>query len=233
MTAIVLAAGKGRRLRAGISKPLVKVAGRPLILYSLRVFEQCPEIRDIILVVNRRNRRKICSAVQRAGIQKIAGIVLGGRRRQDSVAGGLAALTEKSGIVLIHDSARPFITAALVARLVRAARSTGAAIAGVPVKSTIKMVTRHPSPVTRSVMVAGTIDRKKLWEAQTPQAFRVELIRAAYQRFGDADVTDDAALVEKCRYPVALVAGSYANLKITTREDLECAQAIALKGKTK
>lgn len=237
ITAIVLAAGKGLRFKARVSKPLVKINSRPAILYSLRALSRHPAISDIIVVVNPGNRKGVSEAIKRSRINKISKVVLGGRRRQDSVESGLKAAGDLTGLVLIHDATRPFIDARIISAVICEAKRTGAAIAGVPVSSTIKSVKVPRCPATKALAlrqgvkekrwVDKTLQRERLWEIQTPQAFRKELILEAYRRFGNLEATDDAMLVEKLGAGVRVVQGSYNNIKITTRGDLLLAEAIA------
>ncbi len=228
ITAIVLAAGKGLRFKARVSKPLVKINSRPAILYSLRALSRHPAISDIIVVVNPANRKGVSEAIKRSRINKISKVVLGGRRRQDSVERGLKAAGDLTGLVLIHDAARPFIDARIISAVICEAKRTGAAIAGVPVSSTIKSVkVSRCQGVKEKRWVDKTLQRERLWEIQTPQAFRKELILEAYRRFGNLEATDDAMLVEKLGAGVRVVQGSYNNIKITNRRDLLLAEAIA------
>jgi 2-C-methyl-D-erythritol 4-phosphate cytidylyltransferase len=227
VTAILLAAGKGLRLKSKISKPLIKIDSQPLIVYSLNTLGKHPYIKDIIVVANPRNLQELRKTIKQFRIDKIKDVVLGGEVRRASVANGLRAIDNHTDLVLIHDAVRPFIDKEMVSSVIKTAKSYGAAIVGVPVKATIKKVTRHTSHVTRQFMVEETIDRNGLWEIQTPQVFRKGLILKAYDKFGDIDVTDDAMLVERLGAKVSVVKGSYNNIKITTPEDLIIAQAIA------
>ena len=220
VTAIVLAAGKGERFKSKVPKPLVKIHSKPIIAYSLQAFSAHPSVKDIIVVVNAANRGAVIKIIERYRIDKISGIVKGGRRRQDSVKNGLKAVNPCSDVVLIHDSARPFINMQMVSSLIAAGQKHGAAIAAVPVKATIKVV-------SRSGKVQETLDRSRLWEIQTPQVFKKALLLEAYKRFSKLDVTDDAGLVEKLGAHVAIVMGAYTNIKITTPEDLAIAEVIA------
>ncbi|MDP3732828.1 MAG: 2-C-methyl-D-erythritol 4-phosphate cytidylyltransferase [Candidatus Omnitrophota bacterium] len=229
VTAIVLAAGKGLRLKSKISKPLIKINSKPLIIYSLNVLGKHPYIKDIIVVANPENLEDIGNAIKLFRIDKIKGVVLGGEERQASVANGLRAMDNHTDLVLIHDAARTFIDKDTVSSVIKTAKSSGAAIVGVPVKATIKEVTSYQLPVTSKYIVKKTLDRSKLWEIQTPQVFNKSLILKAYDKFGDIDVTDDAMLVEKLGVKVSVVLGTYNNIKITTPEDLIVAQAIAKK----
>jgi len=237
VTAILLAAGKGRRFKSGISKPLVKLGGRPIIDFSLKILNQHPLVKDIILVVNSGNIKSISALINKSGYKKIRALVLGGARRQDSVFNALKKVSAQSQLVLIHDSARPFIKFREISTLLVRARSSGAAILGVPVKATIKQVTclsgrQAKSPacpagkVTSNFTVKRTLDRNLLWEIQTPQVFRQDWLLEANRKFAKVDVTDDAGLVEKLGKRIVLVQGSYDNIKITTPEDLYLAEAI-------
>ncbi|HTY45991.1 MAG TPA: 2-C-methyl-D-erythritol 4-phosphate cytidylyltransferase [Patescibacteria group bacterium] len=219
VTAIVVAAGKGVRFKSRIPKPLVTLGRRPVIAYCLRTLSAHPYVKDIIIVVNAGNKKSIADALRthRLG-KKVTRLVLGGPRRQDSVRSGLRALPAQADTVLIHDAARPFIDAGLVSAVIQRARRCGAAVAAVPVKATIKRA--------RGGKVGETLDRSSLWEIQTPQVFKKDLILEAYRRFSARLVTDDAALVERLGSGVELVMGSYRNIKLTTPEDLSFAKGI-------
>ena len=219
VSAVVLAAGKGSRFKYSVPKPLVKINAKPVIVYSLETLSRHPAIKEIIVVTNAQNRRSVNYAIRKYRILKVSAVIGGGRRRQDSVYNGLRSLSRKTDIVLIHDGARPFINSGVISRSIEKARSSGAAITAVPVKATVKKA--------KGLVVTETVDRKDLWEIQTPQVFKKELILRAYERFRKCDVTDDAMLVEKLGAPVKLVEGSYNNIKITTTEDLPIAEAIA------
>jgi len=226
VSAIVLAAGKGKRFKSRISKPLAKIQARPMLVYSLKVLSAHPEIKEIIVAANKNNLKAVVALIKEYRILKVAAVVLGGLRRQDSVACGLRCLHKDTKLVLIHDAARPFIDKRLVSHLIKEAGHWGAAIAGVALKSTLKKA-------GRDFLVEKTVSRQGLWEIQTPQVFRRDLILKAYSRFGQEDVTDDAMLIEKLGGRVRLVEGSCRNIKITAPEDLEIAAAIAGKGKGK
>jgi 2-C-methyl-D-erythritol 4-phosphate cytidylyltransferase len=220
LSAIILAAGRGSRLGASVPKPLVKIGAKPVIVYSLSVLNKHPDIDQIVVVVSARNQRQIAQAIKNYSFKKINCFVLGGRRRQDSVYNGLKKISPGSDWVLIHDSARPFIDPQSISKVILAAKKTGAAILAVKSKATIKFSRRDN-------VVEETLDRDKLWEVQTPQVFKKELILAAYKKFSRINVTDDATLVEKLGKTVKLVSGSYKNIKITTAEDLLVANLIA------
>jgi len=224
VTAVVLAAGKGLRLKAQISKPLIAVNSQPLVIYCLNTLSRHPYIKDIIVVVNPKNLKDIRHKIRQYRIGKIKDIVLGGQLRQDSVMKGLKAIDSRTELVLIHDAVRPFIDKEMISSAIKAAKICGAAIVAVPVKTTIKKIKNQKSKIK---MVEKTIDRNGLWEIQTPQVFKKDLILKAYKKFGNMGVTDDASLVEKLGRQVKVVMGSYFNIKITTPEDLVLAEAIA------
>ncbi|MDD4899489.1 MAG: 2-C-methyl-D-erythritol 4-phosphate cytidylyltransferase [Candidatus Omnitrophica bacterium] len=219
VAAIVVAAGKGTRFNSKIPKPLVKLEGQAVIMHSLAVLSRHPDIKEIIVVVNPSNRGGILKSIEKSAVKKIKALVLGGARRQDSVAYGLRAVSQDASHVLIHDAARPLIEANKISAAINAAKKSGGAVLGVPVKDTIKAVDKKN-------FVKKNIDRSNLWAIQTPQVFKKELIFRAYKKFTKATVTDDASLVEKLGKNVSVVFGSYDNIKITTPEDLLIAQAI-------
>ena len=154
-------------------------------------------------------------------------IVKGGLTRRQSVQKGLAFLDEDTDFVLIHDGARPFVTRKIISRVVLGAQKYGACIAGVPLKPTIKSIKYRVLSINKkNIFVDKTLDRRNLWEIQTPQVFRKDLIIEAHSKFKNIDAADDALLVEKMCKNVAIVEGSYFNIKITTPEDLAFAEAI-------
>jgi len=220
LSAIILAAGKGQRLGGRISKPLVKINNKPLINYSLEALSRHPGIDEIIVVYSRQNKKQIIQTIENCSFKKIKCFVIGGRRRQDSVYNGLKVVSQKNDWVLIHDSARPFIDSRYITRVIQGAKKTGAAILGVPVKATVKSV-------RCGRLVYKTVDRSNLWEIQTPQVFKKQLIVKACEKYREENVTDDASLVEKLGNRVKIVEGSYHNIKITTGVDLCLAQLIA------
>ncbi|MDD5477599.1 MAG: 2-C-methyl-D-erythritol 4-phosphate cytidylyltransferase [Candidatus Omnitrophica bacterium] len=220
VSAIILAAGRGKRLNTPVPKPLVKIGNLPAIVYSLRALNRHLDIAEIIVVVSPGNQQAITNALKKYPFKKIKVFVLGGARRQDSVANGLKEVSVKSDWVLIHDSARPFIDRKSISKVIFAAKKTGAAILGIPVKATIKSV-------KAGLLVDRTVDRANLWEIQTPQVFKKELIVQAYKKYSKSNVTDDASLVEKLGKKVQVVPGSDENIKITTSVDLLLAGEIA------
>ncbi|MCK9572193.1 MAG: 2-C-methyl-D-erythritol 4-phosphate cytidylyltransferase [Candidatus Omnitrophica bacterium] len=224
VNAILLAAGVGLRLKSKLSKPLIRIAGKEMILYSLLVLEKHHQISGITVVVNPANRQAILRLIKRYRLKKVEQVVLGGARRQDSVRNGLAKLKQCQGLVLIHDSGRPFINEKLLSALINKAAKSKAAVLAVPLKATIKAATKN-------LEVCQTLKRDLLWEIQTPQVFEYSLIKRAFRAFGKFSVTDDSSLVEKTGAKVYLVKGSYANIKVTTAEDILIAESLAKKGK--
>ena len=220
VSVIVLAAGKGRRLKSPVSKALVKIGNKDLLLYCLEAFSRHPSIKEIIVAVNTGNRQAILKEIKRFPALKIKCLVLGGKERQDSVKNALGCLAPEAEIVLVHDAARPFVDQGSISRVIIAVKQWGAAIPAVPVKATLKRVSSE-------LTVKETIDRSRIWEVQTPQGFRRKIIDQAFKRFGKFPVTDDAMLVERLGKKVKVVMGSYLNIKVTTPEDLLIAGAIA------
>lgn len=219
--AIVAAAGIGKRLRSKTRKPYIDISGKPVLIRALTALSSSSGIKKIIVAVNRRDVNRCAALIRRFRVSKIKAVISGGRERRDSVANGLKRLDRDTEIVLIHDGARPFIDNKLIRDSIDCARKFGACIVGVPVKATIKRVKE-----SESMRVVETVDRSALWEIQTPQVFKKDIIVKAYERFGSAPATDDAMLVEKLGIEVRVILGSYRNIKITTPEDLIIAKAI-------
>ena len=220
-TAILLAAGKGLRFKSRVSKPLIKLGARPLIIYSLEALSSNPDIKEILVVVNAVNEKGIAAVLKNHSVKKVSRIVKGGLRRQDSLGNALKFADNRSKLILIHDAARPFISRKIISDVIKAAHKSSASVSAVPVKATIKEGVGG--------IVKKTLNRDILWEIQTPQVFNKDLIIEAYRRFGKNNVTDDASLVEKMGKKVRLVMGSYFNIKITTPEDMIFAQTIMRK----
>lgn len=223
VSAIVLAAGRGLRLGSDISKPLIPVNSKPVVIYCLNTLSRHPGIKEIVLVANSGNLAQLNSLIKKYRVKKVKRIVLGGLLRQDSARRGLEAVDARADLVLIHDAVRPFIGKEVISSAIEEAAGSGAAIVGVPVKATIKSVRVSEY---QSIRVSETLDRSRLWEIQTPQVFKKKLIQEAYKRFGNTPVTDDAMLVEKLGRQVRVVMGAYSNIKITTPDDLVLAEAI-------
>ena len=218
--AIIVAAGASRRM-LGRDKLWTPLAGRIILARTIDVFEASPLIESIVLVPSTERLADISTLCNNEGWHKIAAIVQGGARRQDSVCAGLdalAAVTPTTQWVMIHDAARPLVTSAILEAGLKAAQEYQAAIAAVPVKDTIKLV--------QEGRVTATLDRSQLWAIQTPQVFSFLLIHLAHHSpAAMGDVTDDATLIEQLGHPVVIFPGAYTNIKITTEEDLFLAEA--------
>jgi len=215
VAALLLCAGRGERLGAEVPKPLAPLAGRPLFTWSLAALQRCGAIAGIV-VVGPVARLKDLLAASGHSPEKIVAWTEGGRERQNSVARGLHVLPEGFTTVAVHDCARALASPELVARVVADALAHGAALAAVPVEDSLKRVTLHT--------VDATVPRAGLWRAQTPQAFRRDWLEEAH-RTVKGSATDDAALVEALGHPVRITPGDPLNFKITTRQDLELAEA--------
>lgn len=221
VTAIIAAAGRGARMGQGMNKVFISLDKRPLLSYTLEVFEKCWVIDNIILVVGKDDAERARLLVDEYKYLKIRDIVVGGAERQNSIANALKRVSSKTSWIVVHDGARPFIDGDLVARSVAEARRWGAVGVAVPVKDTIKMADGEG-------FIEHTPDRSRLWAIQTPQVFSRTILERAYQHCEETGsrVTDDAALVESLGVKVKLIMGDYRNIKITTPEDLLFAKAI-------
>lgn len=226
---IIPAAGRGERLNSNIPKPLVEINAKPALAYVLEVLAGNKFISRVIIAVSKKDRRAFKAAIGRFRVPKEILLTEGGDSRQESVSNCLRELWRDTNFVLIHDAARPFVTAALVNRLINAVRRYSAVICGVPVKGTVKRVSGL-RPRASIAHVVETLNRNELMEIQTPQAFRKDIILKAYAESKNISVTDDASLVERLGFKVRVIMGSYYNIKITTPEDLVFAKAIAKSG---
>ncbi|MGE5370562.1 MAG: 2-C-methyl-D-erythritol 4-phosphate cytidylyltransferase [Solirubrobacterales bacterium] len=221
-TAVILAAaGQGKRMGAPVNKVLLELGGRPLLAYSLQLFEALDDVAEIVLVAHpdETGYMKEMIVSKYAGSKPVK-VVAGGKERQDSVRNGLAAVDPKLGLVAVHDGARPLVSADLARRLIAAARAHGAACPGVAAKDTLRE--------GQDEIFGKTLDRSRIYQIQTPQVFRRESLIQAFDK-ADADqwmATDDAALYERYIGPVRLVTGEYRNLKITTGDDLLAAEGM-------
>lgn len=214
--AIVVAAGSSRRM-GEVDKIFANLAGKPLLVYTVDVFQRCPSIDQVIIVLSEDKLEEGRKLVEEHRWSKVVEVCPGGVRRQDSVREGLERLSGCQWVV-IHDGARPCLEVDLIEKGLKEACQSGAAIAAIPVKDTIKVV----SP---SSFVEETPVRQSLWAVQTPQVFRFDIICEAYGK-AQGEVTDDAALVERLGYKVKLYPGSDTNIKVTTPDDLSIAEAI-------
>lgn len=217
--AIIAAAGRGTRMGGERVKQFLELGGTPIIIHTLRRFEQCSTIGEIVVVVPSDEVAGFLALAGRHKLGKLARVVPGGQTRTETVWRGLQAVRPATAnIVAVHDGVRPFVTSEEIDRTVRAAEETGAAILAVPATDTIKEVSGGN--------VRRTLPRSEAWHAQTPQCFRYELLRRAHEqaRANNTDATDDSALVEQLGATVAVVEGSARNVKITRPEDLALAE---------
>jgi 2-C-methyl-D-erythritol 4-phosphate cytidylyltransferase len=223
VTAVIVAAGRGIRFGAA-DKALVSLKGRPVLAYSLDAAESSAAIDAIVVVAGHHTLDAIIELTASGQWSKIFAIVTGGERRQDSVAAGLAAIPRATELVAVHDAARPLAPPSLFDACIAAASRRGAAIAATPVADTLKRVEEG--------VIIETVSRESLWAAQTPQAFRLDLLEQAFAAAAERrlDVTDEASLLEALGIDVAVVPSSLANLKMTRPEDLAIAEALLARG---
>lgn len=215
---VIPAAGQGKRMGTKESKQFLLFHQKPIFLHTIEVFENHPEVDEIVVVVRETEIERTKRLIKEHGIKKVSKVVAGGRERQESVFMGLKAIT--TDLVLVHDAVRPFVTEKAITRLISEIRDYDAAILAVPMKDTVKKVEQN--------CVFGTLQRNQLWSVQTPQGFRRELLMKAHKEAEKNNdfATDDSALVEKLGVNVRVVDGEYTNIKITTPEDLIFAEAI-------
>jgi 2-C-methyl-D-erythritol 4-phosphate cytidylyltransferase len=214
--AIIAAAGLGKRFGGSLKKQFQNLIGKPVLSYSIESFESSPLIEEIILVVPE-DFISFCNKeiVAKFGFKKVTKVIPGGKERRDSVERGFNSLLDEIDIVLIHDGVRPFLTIGMIEEVIKEASKAGGAIIALPVKDTIKKS-------CSGNYIERTVSRESLWLAQTPQAFRYDVLKRAYEgtRENDFAVTDESSLVERLGVQVKLVEGSEFNIKITTEEDL-------------
>ncbi len=225
VAAVIAAAGLGRRMQQNTPKTYLRLGGKPILSHTLEVFEKVPEVHEVLVVVHPEDL-ELCQreVIDPNPLKKVLRLVPGGKERQDSVYNALKVLRKEAEtleIILVHDGVRPFVTPSLISQVVAAARRHGAAVPGVPCQDTLKRVNPKGE-------VLETVERRELWQVQTPQGFRAALLWQAYQEAMSRQfyATDEAALVEALGKTVVMVPGSFLNLKITTPDDLQLAEAI-------
>lgn len=227
VVAIIVAAGKGKRMGRDFNKQYIMLRNKPIIAHTLEKFQNSKWIDEIILVVGE-DEIKFAkeNIVDKYFFTKIKKIIAGGKERQDSVYNGLLAAGENCDIVLVHDGVRPFIEEEILKKSIEIARNMGAVVVAVPVKDTIKKVNKQ-------MEVIDTLKREELWAIQTPQTFQYKLLKRAHElaRSEGNVVTDDAMMVEGLGNVVQVLQGNYENIKITTPEDLIMAEIILKEGK--
>jgi len=218
--AIIAAAGTGSRMASDRPKQFLQLAGTPIIFHTLKPFELCESIQEVIVVLPAEESAAFLAAAGKYGLRKLARVVPGGATRADSVKRGLSAIRPATAeIVAVHDGVRPFVTVEEIDNTVEAARRDGAAILTTPATDTIKLVEGNS--------VVQTLERRNLRQALTPQCFRYDLLRRAYDEVdvSDPSLTDESSLVERLGQKVTIVDGSPGNIKITTPRDLLIAEA--------
>lgn len=226
VTAVVLAAGRGSRMRSSLQKQFMMLHGYPVVYYALKSFQD--SVVDDIVLVTGAGEIEYCQQeiVKKYGLDKVSQVISGGKERYESVYQAIAAIQD-AAYVMIHDGARPFITEDMIERSITAVKEHGACTVAVPVKDTIKEVAPNGFGIK-------TLDRSVLWNVQTPQTFTHTLIKSAYLKMmeqGDTDVTDDTMIVERYMgHSVKVIMGDYNNLKITTPEDMKMAEYLAFQG---
>ena len=224
IAAIIPAAGSGSRMGTDVPKQFLELNGVPILVQTVDRFLQVSDIRSIVIALPAAHRAAAKQAFQKHfsknQYQRLM-LVIGGATRQESVLAGLNALPPEIGFVLVHDGARPFVSRTMIERCLQASMLHGAAIVAVPVRDTIKQV-------NSSGEIVGTVDRSQLWQAQTPQAAAIDLLRKAYEyaRRDGFEGTDEASLLEHAGMPVHVVEGSEENIKITRPDDLKLATNI-------
>jgi 2-C-methyl-D-erythritol 4-phosphate cytidylyltransferase len=219
--AIVAAGGSGKRMGGGVPKQLLEIRNKPILVYTLEKLDRVPELGIILLAVPASLKETVMALLPGWNLRKPVRVVEGGAERQDSVRRALGDVPGDAGLVLVHDAVRPFVSVSKIREVLSAAARDGGAILAVRPKNTVKM--------GREDWVEKTVDRSVLWEVQTPQAFRKEILNRAYAK-AEADGfsgTDDAQLVERLGEPVRIVAGEETNIKITSPADLRLAEILA------
>lgn len=219
--AIIPAAGIGARMQSDRAKQMLELAGEPVLAHTLRRFQSCDAIDRVILVLQPAMTSEILAMVSKLGFSKVTRVVGGGAERQDSVYRGLQVIDqETAGVIVVHDAVRPFVTPDQIRAVIERAESTGAALMALPATDTIKQV--------KSGRVQRTLDRRRIYHAQTPQAFRFQILHAAFElAYAESFMaTDESQLVEHYGQRVSVVEGSSINIKITRPHDLKLAAVI-------
>lgn len=222
VTALIPCAGQSTRMGGAVKKPFLQVGGRPLLCYTLDIFQAHPGIDEIILIAGA-DETGYCKTeiAEKYGYSKVRAVAAGGKARQDSVAAGLALLDLDTEWVVVHDGVRPLIKPETLTLALETAKEKGCAVVGVPVKDTIKRV-------NSDLLVQETPPRHELWQVQTPQVFRARTLIEAYREAARLgwQATDDASFLEKLGEKVFMVQGEYSNIKVTTPDDLPYCQEL-------
>ena len=218
---VIVAAGTGSRMKADINKQFIKLNNKEILAYTIDKFYNSKLINDIVVVIKEEEQDYFIKNIKEKYNFKRIKIAYGGKERQDSVYNGIKMLREDCNIVLVHDGARPFVEESIIENCINEAKLNNAIVVGVKVKDTIKVVNSEN-------IIIETPNRNSLWAVQTPQVFKYEVIKKAYEDAFKNNYygTDDAMLVERIGYKVKMVEGSYNNIKITTPEDLKFGEQI-------
>jgi 2-C-methyl-D-erythritol 4-phosphate cytidylyltransferase len=225
VAAIIPAAGLGTRMGTDVPKQFLELDGMPLVIFTLRRLASCAEITDFFIATRAEDVLVLQDKVAKCGLGRPARVIHGGDTRQQSVANALAQVDSSTEVVLVHDAVRPFVTPEQIGRVIGEARTRGGAILGIPAIDTVKEVKRASLPEDVA-LITTTIPRERIVLAQTPQAFRHEILRDAFRKAqqDDAVGSDEAQLVERLGHDVFVVLGSERNLKITRPADMELAR---------
>src|SRR5215469_11322654 len=225
VAAIIPAAGLGTRMGTDVPKQFLELDGMPLVIFTLRRLASCAEITDFFIATRAEDVLVLQDKVAKCGLGRPARVIHGGDTRQQSVANALAQVDSSTEVVLVHDAVRPFVRRDQIARVIGEARTRGGAILGIPAIDTVKEVKRASLPEDVA-LITTTIPRERIVLAQTPQAFRHEILRDAFRKAqqDDAVGSDEAQLVERLGHDVFVVLGSERNLKITRPADMELAR---------
>lgn len=217
--AIVPTAGLGSRLKAGLPKPLVLINGKPIFIYCLEALEKSELVESVIVVASEEHIAEFEKNIKKYRLSKVSKIVVGGKERADSVYNGINVLDKDTQIVLIHDGARPLVSKELIDESVKLCYKHEAVVTAVPIKPTLKRIDQ------KDLEVKETLNRDQIWEIQTPQTFKKDVLIKAHKEGRGTNPTDDAALVERLGVKVKVLRGDYKNIKVTTKEDLVVAEA--------
>ena len=225
VSVIMPAAGLSQRMGASVRKPFIMIGDKPVFFYTLEKFSKLKRVKEIIFVVNEKDRSTVIEKwTDELKAYKVTKVVTGGERRQDSIYNGLSHLDPDTEVILIHDAVRPLVKNDEIEAVIKSTEEKGAAIVASPMKLTVKKVDSN-------LDIVETVPRHDLWMAQTPQGFKRDMLVNAYDKIKDTneEFTDDAEVVEKAGHTVGIVSGSYDNIKITTREDLKLAELLLVK----
>lgn len=224
-TALIAAAGKGERMGAPLPKQFLPVGGVPLLVHALRPFEKVKEVTEVFLIIPP-GKEDYCQReiVEKYALQKVTKLIVGGQERQESVSQGLGEVSPSTEVVVVHDGVRPCVTEDMIRDAIRVAGMSHGAVVGIPVSETVKETTLQEGRPE----IIRTLDRSRLWLAQTPQAFPLAVLVEAHEkaRHDAFTGTDEASLVERLGYHVIMVMGSPFNMKVTTPQDLILAEQI-------